>query len=150
MKIIDKNIFEELNKLMMLKKDYQIFSTNLKSKPYINKISLSKGSVEIYLDDNDIEYLIKYYEEKIEKINEKLSKFSLTKLNDEIEIIEEDKEFEDIREIRGEVERDKTLSHDENQDGIVKNFNMLIKWVNLLVRNQKRIINEINKLKGEK
>lgn len=71
-------------------------------------------------------------------------------LNDEIEIIEEDKEFEYIREIRGEVERDKTLSHDENQDSIVKNFNMLIKWVNLLVRNQKRIINEINKLKGEK
>lgn len=71
-------------------------------------------------------------------------------LNDEIEIIEEDKEFEDIREIRGEVERDKTLSHDENQDSIVKNFNMLIKWVNLLVRNQKRIINEVNKLKGEK
>lgn len=71
-------------------------------------------------------------------------------LNDEIEIIKEDKEFEDIREIRGEVERDKTLSHDENQDSIVKNFNMLIKWVNLLVRNQKRIINEINKLKGEK
>lgn len=69
---------------------------------------------------------------------------------DEVEIIEEDKEFEDIREIRGEVERDKTLSHDENQDSIVKNFNMLIKWVNLLVRNQKRIINEINKLKGEK
>lgn len=29
-------------------------------------------------------------------------------------------------------------------------FKMLIKWVNLLVRNQKRIINEINKLKGEK
>ena len=46
----------------MLKKDYQIFSTNLKSRPYINKISLSKGSVEIYLDDNDIEYLIKYYD----------------------------------------------------------------------------------------
>lgn len=71
-------------------------------------------------------------------------------LNNEIEIIEEDKEFEDIREIRGEVERDKTLSHDENQDNIVKNFNMLIKLVNLLVRNQKRIINEVNKLKGEK
>lgn len=71
-------------------------------------------------------------------------------LNNEIEIIEEDKEFEDIREIRGEVERDKTLSHDENQGNIVKNFNMLIKWVNLLVRNQKRIINEVNKLKGEK
>lgn len=78
-------------------------------------------------------------------------KFSncLTFLNDEIEIIEEDKEFEDIREIREEVERDKTLSHDENQDNIVKNFNMLIKWVNLLVRNQKRIIEEINNLKGE-
>lgn len=71
-------------------------------------------------------------------------------INNEVKIIEEDKEFEDIREIRGEVERDKTLSHDENQDSIVKNFNMLIKWVNLLVRNQKRIINEINKLKGEK
>ena len=97
MKIIDKNIFEELNKLMMLKKDYQIFLTDLKSKPYINKISLSKGSVEIYLDDNDIEYLIKYYEEKIEKINEKLSKFSLTKLNDEIEIIEEPKKIEKIQ-----------------------------------------------------
>lgn len=69
-------------------------------------------------------------------------------LNDEIEIIEEDKKFEDIREIIGVVERDKTLSYDESHDGIVKNFNMLIKRVNILVRNQKKIIDEVNKLKG--
>ena len=92
-------------------------------------------------DDTDEEYIY-LFQDLFEK--------AIYFLNNEVEIIEEDKEFEDIREIRGEVERDKTLSHDENQDSIVKNFNMLIKWVNLLVRNQKRIINEINKLKGEK
>lgn len=133
MKIIDKNIFEELNKLMMLKKDYQIFSTNLKSKPYINKISLSKGSVEIYLDDNDIEYLIKYYEEKIEKINEKLSKFSLTKLNDEIEIIEEDKKIEEL---------DAQYYDDERYTPETR-LNICMNYIN-------KLIAEVNKLKGEK
>lgn len=130
MKIIDKNIFEELNKLMMLKKDYQIFSTELKSKPYINKISLSKGNVEIYLDDNDIEYLIKYYEEKIEKINEKISKFNLTKLNDEIEIIEEPKKLEHC------LKSDRFLCDKDE----IEHFRTKID----------ELIDEVNKLKGEK
>lgn len=101
-----------------------------------------KVSKDYYRNDIDEEYIYLFQE-----LFEKETGFFI---NNEVEIIEEDKEFEDIREIRGEVERDKTLSHDENQDSIVKNFNMLIKWVNLLVRNQKRIINEVNKLKGEK
>lgn len=130
MKVIDKNIFEELNKLMMLKKDYQIFSTELKSKPYINKISLSKGNVEIYLDDNDIEYLIKYYEEKIEKINEKISKFNLTKLNDEIEIIEEPKKLEHC------LKSDRFLCDKDE----IEHFRTKID----------ELIDEVNKLKGEK
>ena len=138
MKIIDKNIFEELNKLMMLKKDYQIFLTDLKSKPYINKISLSKGSVEIYLDDNDIEYLIKYYEEKIEKINEKLSKFSLTKLNDEIEIIEEPKKIEKIQ----RCDDIKMTHHSELYDPTENEEILGIKL--------NELIDEVNKLKGEK
>lgn len=128
-KILDKNIYEELNKLMKLKKDYQFFSTELKSKPYINKISLSKGNVEIYLDDNDIEYLIKYYEEKIEKINEKISKFNLTKLNDEIEIIEEDKKLEHC------LKSDRFL-RDEDE---IEHFRTKID----------ELIDEVNKLKGE-
>lgn len=130
MKIIDKNIFEELNKLMMLKKDYQLFSTELKSKPYINKISLSKGNVEIYLDDNDIEYLIKYYEEKIEKINEKISKFNLTKLNDEVEIIEEPKKIEHC------LKRDRFLRDEDEIEHLRTKIDELI--------------DEINNLKGEK
>jgi hypothetical protein len=138
MKIIDKNIFEELNKLMMLKKDYQIFLTDLKSKPYINKISLSKGSVEIYLDDNDIEYLIKYYEEKIEKINEKLSKFSLTKLNDEIEIIEELKKIEKIQRCD-----DIKMTHYSELYDPTENEKILGIKLN-------ELIDEVNKLKGEK
>ena len=101
-----------------------------------------KVAKDYYRNDIDEEYIYLFQE-----LFEKETGFFI---NNEVEIIEEDKEFEDIREIRGEVERDKTLSHDENQDSIVKNFNMLIKWVNLLVRNQKRIINEVNKLKGEK
>ena len=129
MKVIDKNIFEELNKLMMLKKDYQIFSTELKSKPYINKISLSKGNVEIYLDDNDIEYLIKYYEEKIEKINEKISKFNLTKLNDEVEIIEEPKKIEHC------LKSDRFL-YDKDE-------------IEHLRTKVDELIDEVNKLKGE-
>lgn len=130
MKVIDKNIFEELNKLMMLKKDYQLFSTELKSKPYINKISLSKGNVEIYLDDNDIEYLIKYYEEKIEKINEKISKFNLTKLNDEVEIIEEPKKIEHC------LKRDRFLRDEDEIEHLRTKIDELI--------------DEINNLKGEK
>lgn len=125
-KILDKNIYEELNKLMKLKKDYQFFSTELKSKPYINKISLSKGNVEIYLDDNDIEYLIKYYEEKIEKINEKISKFNLTK----IEIIEEDKKLEHC------LKSDRFL-RDEDE---IEHFRTKID----------ELIDEVNRLKGEK
>ena len=130
MKVIDKNIFEELNKLMMLKKDYQFFSTELKSKPYINKISLSKGSVEIYLDDNDIEYLIKYYEEKIEKINEKISKFNLTKLNDEIEIIEEDKKIEELD----------VQYYDDERYTPETRLNICMNYIN-------KLIAEVNKLK---
>ena len=137
MKIIDKNIFEELNKLMMLKKDYQLFSTELKSKPYINKISLSKGNVEIYLDDNDIEYLIKYYEEKIEKINENISKFNLTKLNDEIEIIEEDKKIEKIP--LPSFDEFKRMSAEERYVITAKEYDLL-----------DELIDEVNKLKGEK
>lgn len=144
MKIIDKNIFEELNKLMMLKKDYQFFSTELKSKPYINKISLSKGSVEIYLDDNDIEYLIKYYEEKIEKINEKLSKFSLTKLNDEIEIIEENKKIKMLEPVRGSDLTDLT-----SKDVVLKNNALieLCKTLNNINNKVNELIKEINNLK---
>ena len=147
MKIIDKNIFEELNKLMMLKKDYQLFSTELKSKPYINKISLSKGNVEIYLDDNDIEYLIKYYEEKIEKINEKLSKFSLTKLNDEIEIIEENKKIKMLEPVRGSDLTDLT-----SKDVVLKNNALieLCKTLNNINNKVNELICEANKLKGEK
>ena len=144
MKIIDKNIFEELNKLMMLKKDYQIFSTELKSKPYINKISLSKGSVEIYLDDNDIEYLIKYYEEKIEKINEKISKFNLTKLNDEIEIIEENKKIKMLEPVRGSDLTDLT-----SKDVVLKNSALieLCKTLNSINNKVNELIKEINNLK---
>lgn len=103
-----------------------------------------KNARKIHKNWESLDYYI--YQELGKRCESEIKDF----LNDEIEIIEQDKEFEDIREIRGEVERDKTLSHDENQDSIVKNFNMLIKWVNLLVRNQKRIINEVNRLKGEK
>lgn len=144
MKIIDKNTFEELNKLMMLKKDYQLFSTELKSKPYINKISLSKGNVEIYLDDNDIEYLIKYYEEKIEKINEKISKFNLTKLNDEIEIIEEDIKL-------------KKINLNYSVPYAIYDMKVLRETLEEIIENQRihedrinELIDEVNKLKGEK
>lgn len=93
-----------------------------------------------------------YIKDRIHNVDNSLraALYDFIDLNNEIEIIEEDKEFEDIREIIGEVERDKTLSYDESQDGIVKNFNMLIKWTNILVRNQNKIIDEVNKLKGEK
>lgn len=60
---------------------------------------------------------------------------------DELDIWEE--KFEDIKEIRGKVVRDKTLSHDETQDGIVKNFNLIIEKVNLLIRNQNKIIERL-------
>ena len=50
--------------------------------PYINKISLSKGLYTIYLDDDDLEVLIKMYENKIEEINKKIDKCKLSKIID--------------------------------------------------------------------
>lgn len=54
----------------------------LKDKPIINSIHLSKGFCKIYLDDEDIEVLIKMYENKIEEINKKIDKFKLSKIID--------------------------------------------------------------------
>lgn len=77
---MNKELFKELEKLMCLKSNYEMFLETLKNKPYINKISLSKGMIEIYLDNADIEMLITYYENKIKQINEKIDKFKLSKI----------------------------------------------------------------------
>ena len=79
---MNKKLFEELSYLMSKKNDYEEFLKELKNTPYINKISLSKGLYTIYLDDEDLEVLIKMYENKIEEINKKIDKFKLSKIID--------------------------------------------------------------------
>lgn len=79
---MNKKLFEELSYLMSKKEDYEEFLKNLKDKPIINSIHLSKGLYTIYLDDEDLEVLIKMYENKIEEINKKIDKFKLSKIID--------------------------------------------------------------------
>lgn len=79
---MNKKLFEELSKLVSKKNSYEIFLERLKDKPYINKISLSKGMIEIYIDDADIEMLIAHYDNKIKQINEKIDKFKVSKIID--------------------------------------------------------------------
>lgn len=79
---MNKKLFDELSKLVSKKNSYEIFLERLKDKPYINKISLSKGMIEIYLDDADIKMLIAHYDNKIKQINEKIDKFKISKIID--------------------------------------------------------------------
>lgn len=79
---MNKKLFEELSYLMRKKDDYEEFLKELKNNPYINKISLSKDLYTIYLDNEDLEVLIKMYENKIEEINKKIDKFKLSKIID--------------------------------------------------------------------
>lgn len=79
---MNKKLFEELKELMCQKQNVEEFLRCLKAKPYINKINLSKGLISIYLDDEDIEMLISYYENKLKLINEKIDRFKLSKIID--------------------------------------------------------------------
>ena len=79
---MNKKIFQELSYLMGKKEEYEEVLKVLKDTPYINKLSLSKGLCIIYLDDEDIEVLIKMYENKLEEINKKIDKFKLSKIID--------------------------------------------------------------------
>lgn len=79
---MNKEIFKELSYLMKKKEDYEEVLKELRDNPYINKISLSKGLYEIYLDDEDLEVLMKMYENKIEEINKKIDKFKISKIID--------------------------------------------------------------------
>lgn len=72
-------LFNELEKLISTKNGYEGFLNQLKHKPYMNQICLSKGICNIYFDDDLIPILIKYYEEKIKEIDEEISMFKLTK-----------------------------------------------------------------------
>ena len=76
---MNKELFKELEILMNKKSEYEMFLKELKRKPYINKIELSKGLYRIYFEDDLILVLIDYYEKKIEELNDKIDKFKLTK-----------------------------------------------------------------------
>ena len=75
-------LFEELQRLISKKKEYQDFIKHLKGKPYLNKIILNKGLITMYFEDDLIPILIEYYEEEIKKIDNTISKFKLTKFID--------------------------------------------------------------------
>ena len=64
-------------------------------------------------------------------------------LETEVEILDEEDEFEDIEEFANKVVRNKELSYDESQENIVKNFNKIANVINQLIKNQKKIIERL-------
>lgn len=79
---MNKELFKELSYLLRKKEDYEEALKILKDNPYANKLSLLKDLYTIYLDNEDLEVLIKMYENKIEEINKKIDKFKLSKIID--------------------------------------------------------------------
>lgn len=79
---MNKELFGELKKLIDDKGKYEEFLKYLKGKTYSNTIELRKGLDRIYFEDDLIPILINYFENKIEKINQKISKFKLSKIID--------------------------------------------------------------------
>ena len=76
------NLYEELTVLISDKKQMESFLEQLKKYNYINSITLSKGIYRCYFDDDLIPILVKYFEDKIKKIDDKISKFKLSKTID--------------------------------------------------------------------
>lgn len=76
------NLYEELTVLISDKKQMESFLEQLKKYNYINSITLSKGIYRYYFDDDLIPILVKYFEDKIKKIDDKISKFKLSKTID--------------------------------------------------------------------
>ena len=76
---MNEKLFDELEELMLKIKNCEKFLEELQKDPYINKIVLSKGMIEIYLDNSDIEMLIYHYKNKIKLIIKKIDKFRLSK-----------------------------------------------------------------------
>lgn len=74
------DLYKELNILMNNKNELELFLEQLKKHNYINSITLSKGLYKYYFEDDLIPVLIKYFEEKIQDIDNKISKFKLTKI----------------------------------------------------------------------
>lgn len=79
---MNKELFRELQALIVKKSEYEEFLKELKDKPYTNKIELCNGLYRIYFENDLIPVLINYYENKIEKFNQKISKFKLSKIID--------------------------------------------------------------------
>lgn len=76
------DLYEELNVLISDKKQMESFLEQLKKDNYSKLIALNKGLYRYYFDDDLIPVLINYFEEKIKKIDDKISKFKLSKTID--------------------------------------------------------------------
>lgn len=74
------NLLEELNCLIGEKKRIESFSEQLKKDSYSKSITLNKGLDRYYFDDDLIPILIKYFEDKIIAIDNKIADFKLTKI----------------------------------------------------------------------
>lgn len=79
---MNKELFNELEILMNKKREYEGNLKALNTKPYCNLIELSKGLYKFYFESDLIPVLINYYEGKIKSIDEKISKFKLSKIID--------------------------------------------------------------------
>lgn len=91
-----------------------------------------------------------YYEEgRLHNVDSSLRSwlYNFKCLNDEIEIIEEDKKIEKLEPVRGSVLTDLT-----NKDMVLKNNALieLCKTLNNINNKINELIDEVNKLKGEK
>lgn len=76
------DLYEELSVLISDKKQIESFLEQLKKNNYSKLIALNKGLYRYYFDDDLIPVLINYFEEKIKKIDDKISKFKLSKTID--------------------------------------------------------------------
>lgn len=77
---MNEEIFRELEALIKDKNVIKDVLEGLKNNPKCNKIVLQKGLYQYYFGEDLIPILINYYENKIEKIDQKISNFKLSKI----------------------------------------------------------------------
>ena len=77
---MNTDLFKELNSLMIKKEEIESFLEQLKKTNYLNSIVLNKGINEYYFDGDLIPILIKYFEDKIKSLDNKIADFKLTKI----------------------------------------------------------------------
>ena len=112
----------------------------------LNKIANGEIPQTIIFDTEKYEYISGHYIRDYDGISIDLNDdYNLYRcLNDEVEILDEEDEFEDIDEVEYHYERDGTIVEIDGSDwGVDGAEKMLIDKVNSLIYNQKKIIERL-------